>query len=95
MQTLYGDITKDEKEKCQYQDTICSDAEEGNGEKSGAVRLRNRSSHFKAMRGELWGVSTHGKTFPLAFLELMTAGKHPSALTNTILCHLAIFATLL
>ena len=34
---VYGDITKDEKEKCQYQDTNCSDAEEGNGEKSGEV----------------------------------------------------------
>ena len=30
---VYGDFTKDEKEKSQYQDTICSEAEEGNGDK--------------------------------------------------------------
>ena len=29
---VYGDFTKDEKEKSQYQDTICSEAEEGNGD---------------------------------------------------------------
>jgi len=27
-------------------------------------------------RGDLWGVSTHGKNSPFGFLELMTAGKH-------------------
>ena len=30
---VYGDLTKDEKEKTQYQDTICSEAEEGNGDR--------------------------------------------------------------
>jgi len=29
---VYGDFTKDEKKKSQYQDTICSEAEEGRGD---------------------------------------------------------------
>ena len=30
---LYGDFTKDGKEKSQYQDTICSEAEERHGDR--------------------------------------------------------------
>jgi len=30
---VYEDFTKDEKQKSQYQDTICSEAEEGNGDR--------------------------------------------------------------
>ena len=30
---VYGDFTKDEKEKSQYQYTICSEAEEGHGDR--------------------------------------------------------------
>ena len=29
----YGDFTKDEKEKSEYQDTTCSEVEEGHGER--------------------------------------------------------------
>jgi len=31
---VYGDFTKDKKEKSQYQDTICSEAEEGHGDRA-------------------------------------------------------------
>jgi len=30
---VYGDITKDGKEKSPYQNTICSEAEEGHGDR--------------------------------------------------------------
>ena len=30
---VYRDVIKDEKEKSQYQDTICSEAEEGHGDR--------------------------------------------------------------
>ena len=63
---VYGDFTKDEKE---YQETICSEAEEGNGDRPWEV-LYNYVVDPAASQpdqGDLWGVSTHGKNSPFGF----------------------------
>ena len=89
---VYGDFTKDEKE---YQDTICSEAEEGNGDRPWEV-LYNYVVDPAASQpdqGDLWGVSTHGKNSPFGFSGVDDCWEtYPSALTDTILCLTTIFA---
>jgi len=59
---VYRAFTKAEREKCQYQDKICGEAEELDIQYS-------RSSHFIAKQGDHYWVSTHGKKmFPSAFI---------------------------
>jgi len=73
------------KEKSQYQVTIW-----------GTVWWCSRSSRFTVEQGDLWNVSTPGKKrFPLAFLELMTAGKHILSTYRHYFCLPVIFGTLL
>ena len=72
---VYGDFTKDEKE---YQDTICSEAEEGNSDRPWEVLYDYivDPATSQPELGDLWGIFTHERTLPSTFLELMTAGKH-------------------
>ena len=80
---VYGDFKKDEKEKAStgtpfvrsWWQTLRS-----------AIQQLCRSSCFTAKRGDLWGISTHGITFPLSFLEVMTAEKHILWPLQTLLC---------
>ena len=92
---MYGDFTKDKKE---YQDTICCEAEEGNGDRPWEV-LYNYVVDPAASQpdqGDLWGVSTHGKNSPFGFSGVDDCWEtYPSALTDTILCLTTIFAALL
>jgi len=69
---MYGDFTKDEKE---YQDNICSEAEEGNGDRPWEVLYDYvvDPAASQPEPGDLWGDSE--RTLPSAFLELMTARK--------------------
>jgi len=72
---VYGDFTKDEKE---YQDSICSEAEEENGDRPWEVLYDYVVDPADSQPSE----ETSGafplmeRTFPSAFLELMPAGKH-------------------
>ena len=63
---LYGDFTKDEKE---YQETICSEAEEGNCDRPSEVLYDNvvDPATSQPEPGNLWGISTHGKNSPFGF----------------------------
>ena len=73
---MYGDFTKDDKE---YQATICSEAEEGNNDIVDPAASQPE-------RGDLQGISTHGKNSPFGFLELMTAGKLILQPLRTLFC---------
>jgi len=72
---VYRDFTKGEKE---YQDTICSEAKKGNGDRPWEVLYDYVVDPATSQPGE----ETSGvfplteRTFSSAFLELMTAGKH-------------------
>ena len=91
-----GDSTKDKKEKSQYQETICSEAEEGNGNRPWEVLYDYVVDPAASQSSE----ETSGvfplmqRTFPWAFLELMTAGIHILRWLGTLfvsyndLCHL-------
>jgi len=75
---VYRDFTKDEKDRGRkWWQTLRS-----------AVRLHSRSSHFTAKRGDLWpgAFLLTERTFPSAFLELMTAGKHIFQPLWTLFC---------
>jgi len=50
-----GDSTKDEKEKSQYQDTICSEAEDGNGDSTKDEKEKKPAPghHFVKQRKEM------------------------------------------
>ena len=92
---VYGDFTKDEKE---YQDAVCSEAEEGNGDRPWEVLYDYVVDPATSQpdRGDLWGVFTHGKNSPFGFSGVGDCWEtYPSALTDTILCLTTIFATLL
>ena len=103
-----GDSTQGEKEKSQYQDTICRGRKWWQTLRS-AIWLHSRSNSFTAKREDLWGISTHGKNFPFmertfpSWKELSLQVfrvddgwyTYPSALTDIILCLTMIFATLL
>jgi len=80
---VYGDFTNDEKEKNQCQDTICSEVEEGHGD-----------TPWEALYDDVVDLATsqpsketsrvfplEENTFPLAFLELTTAGNDISFAT--------------
>jgi len=89
---VYGDFTKDEKE---HQDIICS---ERNGDRPSDMLYDYVVDPATSQpdRGDLWGVSTHGKNSPFGFSRVVTAGKCTlSALMDTVLCLTAIFTTLL
>jgi len=85
------------KRKARYQDTICSEAEEGNGDRPWEVLYNYIVDPAASQPSE----ETSGvfplmeRTFPLAFMELVTAGKHILRPLRTIfvsynnLCHLA------
>ena len=82
----YRDFTKDEKE---YQDTICSEAGEGHGDKPWEVLYDYivNPAASQPDRGNLWGVSTHGKNSPLGFSGVDDCWEtYPSALTILCLC---------
>ena len=66
---MCGDFTKDEKE---YQDTIRSEAEEGNGDRPWEVLCEYvvDPAASQPEPGDLWGVSTHGKNSPFGFSEV-------------------------
>ena len=90
-----GDFTKDDKE---YQDTICSEAEEGNGDRAWEVLYDYVANPATSQpeRGDLWDVSTHGKSSPFGFSGVDDCwDTYPSDLTDTILCLTTILATLL
>ena len=54
---MYGDFTEDEKE---YQDTICSEAEGGNGDRPWEVLYDYvvDPAASQPESGDLWGIST-------------------------------------
>ena len=72
---IYGDFPKDEKE---YQDTICSEAEEGNSDRPWEVLYGYVVSPAASQPdwGDIWGIPLTERTLRQAFLELVTAGKH-------------------
>jgi len=81
---IYRDFTKDGKE---YQDTICSEAEEGNGGRPWEVLYDYivDPAASQPERGDLWGVSTHGKNSPFGFSGVDDCWEtYPSALTDSI-----------
>jgi len=97
---VYGDSTKDEKEKSQYQDTICSEAEEGHGDRPWEVLYdyvvhpaTSKPSEDRA----LWGISTHGKKknslrlfwswWLLEYISFSPYGHYSVSYND--LCHLA------
>ena len=93
---MYGDFTKDEKEKSQYQDTSRSKAEKGHGDRPWEMLYDDVVDPAALQPSE----ETFG-AFPLVKkLSLRLFGvddyleTHPSALTDTILCLQTIFVTL-
>ena len=84
---VYGDFIKDEKEKSQYQDTICSEAEEGNGDRPWEV-LYDYIVNPAALQAseETSGVnlSTQKKSSPSAFLSYDCWKTYPSARTRLL-----------
>jgi len=94
---MNGDFTKDKIEKSQYQDTICSETEEGHGDRPWEVLynyiVNPVASQPSEETSEVFPLME--RTFPLAFMELVTAGKHILRPLRTIfvsynnLCHLA------
>jgi len=91
---MYRDFTKDEKE---YQDTICSEAEEGNIDRPWEVLYDYAVDPATSQpgRGDLWGISIHRKNSPFGFSGVDDYWEaYPLTLTDTILC-VTIFAALL
>jgi len=91
----YGDFTKDEKE---YQDTICSEAEEGNCDRPWEVLY----DYVVDPAGHIESEETSGafsftkKNSPFGFSGVDDHWEtYPSALTDTILCLTTNFAALL
>ena len=92
---VYRDFTKDEKE---YQDTICSKEEEGNGDRPWEVLYDYVVDPAASQPewGDLWGVFTHKKNSPFGLSGVDDRWEtYPSALTDTILCLKTISAALL
>jgi len=73
---VYGDFTKDEKEKS-YQDTICNEAEEGHGDRPWEVLYDNVVDPAASQLSEETSgvIPLMEKTFPSTFKELITARK--------------------
>ena len=86
---VYGDFTKDEKEKSQYQDTTCSEAEEGRGDRPWEVLYDNvvhpaTSKPSKETSGEF---SLTEKNYPFGFSGVDDCWEtYPLAFMDTILC---------
>jgi len=90
---VYGDFTKDEKE---YQDTICSEAEEGKGDRPWEVLYDYVVDPVASQpeRGDLWGISTLKLSLRLSGVDDCWE-TYPLAPTDTILCLTTTFAALL
>ena len=89
---VHRDFTKDEKE---FQDTICSETEEGNRDRPWEV-LYDYVVDPVAGWGHLWGIFIHKKNSPFSFSGVDDCWEtYPSTLTDTILCLTMIFAALL
>jgi len=78
------DSTKDEKEKSQYQDNTRSEAEEGYGDRPWEVLYDYVVDPATSQPSGAFPLTE--RTFPLAFLELMTTGIHILWPLRTLFC---------
>ena len=79
----------------EYQDTICSEAEEGNGDRPWEVLYDYVVDPVASQpeRGALSAFFIHEKNSPFGFSGVDDHWEtYPSALTDTILCRTTIFA---